>query len=311
MVIRNSDIPQHLTPGLKVIYNERMETATRDWDKIATSMTSNKIQESYGFLAGLSYMKRWVDERQEQGLSEQSFVIRNYPAESTISVDRDTLADDLTGDVKLNVMGLADDAMDYKESLVFNLLNNGFADLCYDGQAFFDTTHPWAGTTVSNTQSGAGSVLSRDSIQTALVQMRSLKKNNGITPMVVKPDTLIVPPALEETALEILNSPLLIPIDVTTGGAVATQGNTNTMYKRIANLIVSPFLTSTTAWFLLDTSKAVRPLILQERETPQFVALDRPDSDQNFLKRKILYGVDWRGGAGYALWQFAHGSAGA
>jgi phage major head subunit gpT-like protein len=63
-----------------------------------------------------------------------------------------------------------------------------------------------------------------------------------------------------------------------------------------------------TPWFLLDTSRAIRPLILQMRKRPQFVRKDRPDDDNVFHRKEFLYGVDGRWNAGYGLWQLAHGS---
>lgn len=65
---------------------------------------------------------------------------------------------------------------------------------------------------------------------------------------------------------------------------------------------------SGTAWFLLDTSKAVRPFIFQKRSEPQLVRQDAPEDEQVFMRKKIRYGVDYRGAVGYGLWQLAYGS---
>ncbi len=61
-------------------------------------------------------------------------------------------------------------------------------------------------------------------------------------------------------------------------------------------------------WFLLDTSRAVRPLIWQEREPYAFQTLDR-DSDPNvFFEDRYIYGVRARVNAGFGFWQLAYGS---
>jgi phage major head subunit gpT-like protein len=65
---------------------------------------------------------------------------------------------------------------------------------------------------------------------------------------------------------------------------------------------------SGTAWYLLDTTRAIRPLIIQRRSTPQLVRQDRPDDENYFMRKKFRYGVDYRGAAGYGLWQLAYGS---
>ena len=65
---------------------------------------------------------------------------------------------------------------------------------------------------------------------------------------------------------------------------------------------------SGTAWYLLDTTRAIRALIFQRRSMPQLVRQDRPDDENYFMRKKFRYGVDYRGAAGYGLWQMAYGS---
>jgi len=62
------------------------------------------------------------------------------------------------------------------------------------------------------------------------------------------------------------------------------------------------------AWYLMDLSKPIKPIILQVRKQPQFVAMDRPDDENVFMRKKYRYGVDDRKNVGYGLWQLAYGS---
>ncbi len=61
-------------------------------------------------------------------------------------------------------------------------------------------------------------------------------------------------------------------------------------------------------WFLLDTSKALKPLIFQQRKKPEFVAQTDAYSDDVFMKGEFKFGVEARGNAGFGLWQLAFGS---
>ena len=61
-------------------------------------------------------------------------------------------------------------------------------------------------------------------------------------------------------------------------------------------------------WFLLDTSRAIRPIIWQEREPYEFQSLDDPNSHHVFLNDEYLYGVRARVNAGFGLWQLGFGS---
>jgi len=65
---------------------------------------------------------------------------------------------------------------------------------------------------------------------------------------------------------------------------------------------------SAAAWYLMDLSRPIKPLILQIRKQPQFVAMDRPDDENVFMRKKFRYGVDDRKNVGFGLWQLAYGS---
>ena len=63
-----------------------------------------------------------------------------------------------------------------------------------------------------------------------------------------------------------------------------------------------------TSWYLLDTSRAVRPIIWQEREKYEFQQLTQDNSEYVFLNDRTLYGIRARVNAGFGLWQLAYGS---
>jgi phage major head subunit gpT-like protein len=63
-----------------------------------------------------------------------------------------------------------------------------------------------------------------------------------------------------------------------------------------------------TAWYVLDLSRAIKPLIFQKRRDYQFVAMDKPDDEAAFSRKEYRYGVDARVNAGYGLWQLAYAS---
>lgn len=64
-----------------------------------------------------------------------------------------------------------------------------------------------------------------------------------------------------------------------------------------------------TPWYLLDTSRAIKPFIFQLRRAVQLVRMDRADDEHAFMRKKYRYGVDYRGAAAYGLWQLAYCSA--
>lgn len=62
-----------------------------------------------------------------------------------------------------------------------------------------------------------------------------------------------------------------------------------------------------TPWYLLDCSRALKPLIFQERTKPEFdTHTSAASSDDVFMYDRYSYGVRYRCGAGYGFWQMAH-----
>lgn len=62
-------------------------------------------------------------------------------------------------------------------------------------------------------------------------------------------------------------------------------------------------------WYLLDTSKSIKPFIFQNRRRFEFIAKTNPQtSDAVFNRNEYVYGVDGRCNAGYGLWQLAYAS---
>ncbi|MBD3728756.1 MAG: Mu-like prophage major head subunit gpT family protein [Sphingomonadales bacterium] len=62
------------------------------------------------------------------------------------------------------------------------------------------------------------------------------------------------------------------------------------------------------AWFLIDDTRALKPLIFQSRKSFEFVAKDKPTDDNVFNKKEFQYGVDGRDNVGFGFWQFSFGS---
>lgn len=65
---------------------------------------------------------------------------------------------------------------------------------------------------------------------------------------------------------------------------------------------------SGTAWYLLDTTRVMKPVILQKRKNYNFVSMDKETDENVFMRKEYIYGVDARLNAGYGLWQLAYAS---
>jgi phage major head subunit gpT-like protein len=61
-------------------------------------------------------------------------------------------------------------------------------------------------------------------------------------------------------------------------------------------------------WFLLDTSRAIKPMIYQERIPYTLTQLHTENDPNVFFKDEYIHGVRARSNAGFGLWQLAWGS---
>lgn len=280
--------------GFQTIFAEAFQGATPLYEKVATVVPSSTKQEVYKWLGKLPRMREWIGPRVIQNISAYSWTITNKPWEATVGVDREDVEDDTIGVYRPIIQGLAQSAATHPDEYIFPLLLGGFAALCYDGQYFFDTDHLEG---ASGTQSNKGTpALAAASYATARAAMMALKDDQGNL-LNIMPNLLVVPPQLEAKAREILKADLI--------------STTTNVWKDSAELLVAPLLATQAAyWFLLDTSKPVKPLIFQQRKDAEFVSKDNPNDDNVFFNKEFVYGVDCRDNVGYGLWQLAYGSNG-
>lgn len=61
-------------------------------------------------------------------------------------------------------------------------------------------------------------------------------------------------------------------------------------------------------WFLLDTSRALKPLIYQKRKDYKFKAMTKDEDEAVFMREEYRYGVDGRGNVGFGFWQMGFAS---
>lgn len=291
--------------NLKTTFNRALKAAEPEWQEIAMKVQSTSGENRYKWMERFPAMRKWVGEKVVKQLKGQGYTLINDDFEATIEVDRNDIEDDSLGIYGPEAEMAGYSSAHLPDELVFDLVNAGFTELAYDGQPFFDTDHPVGtkdGETVSVSNKGTAALshatlaAAQASFGAARTTLRKMKDDEE-RPLNINPSVLLVPPALEDTARALMSVDKL------------EDGKPNP-YKSAAKVVVSSRLTSDTAWFLLDTTKPVKPFIYQERKAPTFVSQTDMNSDNVFLKKKYLYGAEARGAAGFSFWQMAYGSTG-
>lgn len=286
--------------NLKTTFNNSFEAAPSQWNKIAMLVPSTGKSNDYHWLSNFPRMQKWIDEKSVKSLSAFKYSIVNDDWEATVEVDRNDIEDDNLGIYAPQAQMAGYSAKQLPDEIVFDLVSAGFSSLCYDGQYFFDTDHPVKGASVSNKGTKALSVATSAAAQAsygaARTAMKKFKDEEG-RPLNINPNILLVGPALEDTARALLTVDRL------------EDGKPNP-YKGTAELVVDARITSDTAWYLLDTSKPVKPFIYQERKKPVFVEQTDPHVEDVFNRKKFKFGAEARAAGGYGFWQLAYGSDG-
>ena len=188
MALVKSDIGPLLKAGLKTQFFQTFAETPSMYDRISTRIESDKDTEEYAWLGALPGVREFLDERKSQDMTAYSYAIKNKTWESTISVDRAALEDDLYGQIPLRIKQMAMSAKQHLDILTFGVLASGFAQNSYDGVPFFGTHHQ------SGAQSNMGTAaLGSDALQAAITAMMRFTDDQGKVAG-VNPDLLVVAP---------------------------------------------------------------------------------------------------------------------
>jgi len=144
-----------------------------------------------------------------------------------------------------------------RQVTAFNIFNDGFTDTGPDGGSLFNTAHGMIGGHSYANRPSTDIAISVAGLREMEVDMMRQVNHRNIN-VHVMPETVIVPPEVSQTATELLSSQ---DRPDTANRAI------NTFAKHNYKLIVSPFLTSTTAWFAIS-KKSQHQLRFYDRVSP-------------------------------------------
>lgn len=215
-------------------------------------------------------------------------------------VSKEMMAEDALGIIPRLPQALAYSARQTVELRVWDILNLGFTSTIVggDGVSLFNASHPLkAGGTYSNTL--GSTALSPTSIQSAILNGFDLLVDDRNIPIVRTAKFLVVPPQLEKTALEIVKSQY-VPF--------TADNQVNIQYERL-QVVVSRYLTSTTAWFVLGNKG-------EDEGDHHHINVywkwkDNFEQDKDFDTKSLKNSMDFRFTYGWDDWRAAYGSQGA
>lgn len=293
-----------LGTSIKKVFDAAFEAAPSVWNQVAMDVPSNTKSNTYAWIEKFPAMRKWVGDKVVKQLGAHAYTIVNDDFEATVEIDRNDIEDDNLGIYKPQAQMAGESSKQWADELVFSTLTSGFTNPCYDGKPFYAANHEVGeGKSKKLVSNRLNVPLSIDSVAAARASygaartmLRSVKDAEG-RPLNLKPTLLVVPPALEDIANALMTVDKL-------------EDNKVNPYKGTAKVLVVGWLATDTEWHLLDTSKAVKPIIFQPRKKPVFVQQTDASSDAVFMRKKFKFGAEARGAAGYGLWHMAVGSTG-
>lgn len=233
--------------------------------------------------------ERWDGERPESGMRVYTKDCPNKTyATPLVPIDRKRLEYDPSGVVRSAAQKLLADVPYLADKLAFEALDANVSGL--DGVPLLSSSHPHGsgGGTWDNTTTNA---LSFDAVDTGRAFGRNLQDEFDEY-LGIEYDTLLVPPASERTALEIMQAdqrPVAVATDGTiNSGGIGGSAITN-VYRGIATVVVSPRLTAGT-WYLVDSR--YKPIWLGQWSGPRATFDTSPDREERIRKDRFFAGVD-------------------
>lgn len=289
-------------------YGDAYSDAPSDYAKIATEFPSATEMNVYAWMDFLAQkMRVWYGERYVRSVVSRGYVLTNLLFELTMEVPRTKIEDDQHGLYGKKVEMLGRQAKVWPDDQCFTALVNGGAatSLCFDGQPFWSSSHPkdpsGEGTATGNQSNDLGLALTGANFATALAGGKAYvgRDNVPLGTFARGIPFLVTGPTLEKTARDLISANFLSP--TSQYGAGASGAPSSNTYMGAAELVVSPWITSATAWYLIDRSFGLMPVAWQLRQAPQ-VQTRTADSDEPvFTRDQLQWGLRARGVAGYTL----------
>ena len=285
-----------LFTGFSTIYRSAYDSTPEYAQRFTSMLPSSTKLETYGWMTRILKMRRWDGPRLVQNLNTEVYQLRNETYENTVGMDVNDFNDDTLGVYNPIMQELGRTTRKWRDQQIKLAMQAGASTNSFDGVPFFSTTHP---VDPAGNQSNlfTSTALTPENYSTVRESMMSYTGEDG-EPFDVMPNLLVVPPQLEREARQILNADMI-------ASDSGNAGVTNVLRGSAELLVVPELANEPGVWYLMDTSKGIRPFVFQTRQEPDIVPKNQPTDDNVFHDDQFLVGVKARGAAGYGIWWLA------
>jgi len=286
-----------LEPGFRKIFDDKYLELKEVFPTIMHVNTSDRSYEQDSAVSGFGLLDQAGENETLQyedpvQMYDTTYVHTKY--QKGFKVSEELYEDDMYNVMTKKPAALARSARRTAEYYAAVVFNNAFTSTSTGGDAkpLCSTAHPRSdgGTSQSNANT-EGLVLNETNLETGKLAMRGQLDDKGMKIM-ARAKTLLVAPALEKTARIMTEST----------GRPETADNDINVYQGDLRVVVWDYLTSSTAWFLIDDE--VHEINWFWRVRPEF------KQDTSFDTGAALYKTRTRFSKGWSDWRGVWGSKG-
>jgi phage major head subunit gpT-like protein len=294
-----------LEPGLRKIFMETYTEVPEQYSQVFNVQDSKKAIETDLRMGGFGMWEKkdsagMVKYQDVPDTAALQYIHEEYA--SGFVVERKLVDDEQYGQIGKMSKALGRGARATIETKAATIFNNAFTTNGFDGVPLISGSHKRLdGGSMSNQlalSDGAGAAngaLSDRNLKAALVQTRRQVDDKGIL-IQVQPKILVVPPSLQFIANTLVQSQNVSTNG--TGSGITNDKNTLPNLK----IVVLDYLTSNTAWFLIDPTVAELNFFWRKRlEFKQ---------DEDFSTMQSKYRGYMRFSVGYSDYRGVFGSTG-
>jgi phage major head subunit gpT-like protein len=273
-----------LDPVLTDIFYQKYRQIAPMRERVFSMRNSTKAKETDQRIGSFSDPKPLKGSIQYQTVAGDFEVVYTHTEFADGFIAERRLIDDMQYDgifKSASEMGTAFARKQEKDAA--SVFNNAFSSsyLGYDSKALCADDHPRSQTDSTAVDNKLTLTLTTANVTTAINTMEAFGNDKGEEISIV-PNLVIVPRALQQTALKLFGSPL---DPESANNAVNVHGG--------MNWFMWPFLTDSNAWFVVDSTMAQEYLKWYTRIPTEFGAMEDFDSFMRKFRGYMRYSYGW------------------
>lgn len=299
MTTATGNFPELLWPGIKKIWGDEYNDWEPLYTKIFDEIESDKAFEKYQSLTGLPMFSlktegKSVDYVDPYQGFQKEMINQTYGLGCIIT--REMFEDDQYNKINGMPKTLARSARQTMETIAFTVINRAF-NTSYtgaDGTCLINNAHPQVRTGSFSNVLATPADFAQTSFETMITQLMDATDDDNLK-IKLMPKVLLVPTAIAIRAEKILQS------DKVTGSA----NNDKNVVRGKCELVVSPWLTDSDAWFITTNIMDKTGLLWQNRRRSEL------SRDNDFDTENLKFKQTWRSQCSWINPRCIYGTPGA